>query len=273
MSQRGTPKRSTLSRLTDGHRILMQMESRNILGVRVDATSYEDATRRIVEWACAGESRYVCCASVNNIMEAHDSTEFREVTNRADMVTPDGMPLVWVLKMLRVRGASRVYGPDLTLAVLGAAAELGLPVGFYGGSPAVLDELVRRVTARFAGLRVVYAESPPFRAPTAEEDKRTTRGIVESGARILFVGLNTPKQDWWMSAHRERVGAVMLGVGAAFDFLAGSKAQAPKWMQRSGLEWSFRLATEPRRLWRRYLKHNPRFAWLAFAELMRARFT
>jgi N-acetylglucosaminyldiphosphoundecaprenol N-acetyl-beta-D-mannosaminyltransferase len=249
------------------------ISSRDILGVRVDATTYEDAARRIVEWARAGESRYVCCASVNNIMEAHDSAEFREVTNRADLVTPDGMPLVWVLRMLGVRGATRVYGPDLTPMVLAAAADAGIPVAFYGGSAPVLGELVRRVKARFPGLEVAYAESPPFRPATAEEDERTTRGIAESGARIVFIGLNTPKQDWWMSAHRGRVAGVMLGVGAAFDFLAGSKPQAPRWMQRSGLEWTFRLATEPRRLWRRYLKHNPRFAWLAFAELLRARFT
>jgi N-acetylglucosaminyldiphosphoundecaprenol N-acetyl-beta-D-mannosaminyltransferase len=206
-------------------------------------------------------------------MEAHDSPEFRDVMNGADLVTSDGMPLVWLLRLLGVREATRVYGPDLTPAVLEAAADAGIPVGFYGGSPAVLAELVRRVTGRYRGLTVAYAESPPFRPATAEEDARTTRAISDSGARILFVGLNTPKQDRWMQAHRGRVPAVMLGVGAAFDFLAGSKPQAPRWMQRSGLEWTFRLATEPRRLWRRYLRHNPRFAVLAFTELLRSRFT
>jgi N-acetylglucosaminyldiphosphoundecaprenol N-acetyl-beta-D-mannosaminyltransferase len=183
------------------------------------------------------------------------------------------MPLVWLLRLLGVSEATRVYGPDLTRAVLEAAADAGIPVGFYGGSPAVLAELVRRVSGRYHGLKVAYAESPPFRPATREEDERTTRAIADSGARILFIGLNTPKQDRWMHAHRGRVPAVMLGVGAAFDFLAGSKPQAPRWMQRSGLEWTFRLATEPRRLWRRYLRHNPRFAVLAFTELLRTRFT
>lgn len=247
--------------------------SRHILGVRVDATTYRDATRQILEWARAGESAYVCCASVNNIMEAHDSPEFGDVMNGADLVTSDGMPLVWLLRLLGVREATRVYGPDLTPAVLAAAADSRVPVGFYGGSPAVLAELVRRVTARFPALNIAYAESPPFRPATREEDERTTQAIADSGARIVFIGLNTPKQDRWMHAHRGRVPAVMLGVGAAFDFLAGSKPQAPRWMQRSGLEWIFRLATEPRRLWRRYLRHNPRFALLAFSELLRTRFT
>jgi N-acetylglucosaminyldiphosphoundecaprenol N-acetyl-beta-D-mannosaminyltransferase len=248
-------------------------ESRHILGVRVDATTYKEATRRILEWARDGRSGYVCCASVNNIMEAHDSPEFRDVMNGANLVTSDGMPLVWLLRLLGVSEATRVYGPDLTPAVLEAAADAQIPVGFYGGSPAVLAELVRRVSGRYHGLRVAYAESPPFRPATPEEDASTTRAIADSGARILFIGLNTPKQDRWMNAHRGRVPAVMLGVGAAFDFLAGSKPQAPRWMQRSGLEWTFRLATEPRRLWRRYLRHNPRFAVLAFTELMRTRFT
>lgn len=245
--------------------------SRDIVGVRVDATTYAAATRQILEWARAARPAYVCCASVNNIMEAHDSAEFREVMNRADLVTPDGMPLVWLLRMLGVRGATRVYGPDLTPAVLAGAAEARVPVGFYGGSPQVLRTLVERAEARFAGLEVVFAESPPYRAPTREEDEATTRAIADSGARILFVGLNTPKQDRWMSEHRGRVAGVMLGVGAAFDFLAGAKPQAPRWMRGSGLEWMFRLATEPRRLWKRYLRHNPRFAVLACAQVVRAR--
>jgi N-acetylglucosaminyldiphosphoundecaprenol N-acetyl-beta-D-mannosaminyltransferase len=248
-------------------------ESRHILGVRVDATTYRDATRQILDWARSARSSYVCCACVNSIMEAHDSPEFRDVMNGADLVTSDGMPLVWTLRWLGVRDATRVYGPDLTPAVLAAAAEAGVAVGFYGGSAAVLEELVRRVTARFTGLKVVFAESPPFRPATPEEDERTVQAIADSGARIVFIGLNTPKQDRWMHAHRGRVPAVMLGVGAAFDFLAGSKPQAPRWMQRSGLEWTFRLATEPRRLWRRYLRHNPRFAVLAFAQLLRTRST
>jgi len=161
--------------------------------------------------------------------------------------------------LLGVRGATRVYGPDLTPIVLGAAEQAGVPVGFYGASPHVLAKLLAVVRRRFPRLQAPYAYAPPFRPVTPEEDEAIVRAIHDSGARILFVGLSTPKQEYWMAAHRGRVPAVMLGVGAAFDFLAGVKPQASRWMQGAGLEWLFRLITEPRRLWRRYLRHNPRF--------------
>lgn len=244
---------------------------RRILGVRVDATSYEDATRQVLAWARAGDSRYVCCATVNNVMEARDHPEYAEVMERADLVTADGMPLVWALRALGVRHATRVYGPDLMGYVLEAAEREGVAVGFYGGSGAVLARLQQEIQRRFPKINVAYAEAPPFRNLTPDEDEQTVRLIGESDARVLFVGLGSPKQDRWMHAHRERIPAVMLGVGAAFDFWAGAKSQAPRWMQQSGLEWLFRLATEPLRLWRRYLKQNPRFAWLALTEILRSR--
>jgi N-acetylglucosaminyldiphosphoundecaprenol N-acetyl-beta-D-mannosaminyltransferase len=238
---------------------------RSILGVRIDATSYAEATERILAWAGRGESRYVCLGAVNNIMEARRSAEYREVMDRADLVTSDGMPLVWMLRLLGSRSASRVYGPELMPLVLDAAADAGIPVGFYGGTADVLARLKKR----FPRVRVAFAESPPFRELTAEEDRRTVEAIRNSGARIVFVGLGSPKQDRWMHAHKDRVQAVMLGVGAAFDFLAGAKLQAPRWMRASGLEWTFRLATEPRRLWRRYLTQNPKFVVIALAQLIR----
>jgi N-acetylglucosaminyldiphosphoundecaprenol N-acetyl-beta-D-mannosaminyltransferase len=179
--------------------------------------------------------------------------------NEADLVTPDGMPVVWALKSLGRPDATRVYGPDLTPILLERAARAGIPVGFYGAAPEVLKLLVERVHKAYPALKIAYAFSPPFRSLTAAEDLEVTAAINASGARILFLGLNTPKQDFWMAAHKDKVRAVMVGVGAAFDFLAGSKPQAPRWMMKIGLEWLFRLATEPRRLWKRYLKHNPRF--------------
>jgi len=240
--------------------------SRNILGVRIDATTYTDATRQILDWARAGESRYVCCSAVNNIIEARDSREYAEVMDQADLVTSDGMPLVWTLRALGVPQATRVYGPDLTPLVIEAAGREGIPIAFYGGTPQVLSRLTKR-------FECAYSEAPPFRPPTPEEDARTTQSILDSGARIVFVGLGSPKQDRWMHAHRGKIPAVMLGVGAAFDFLAGAKPQAPRWMQNSGLEWIFRLSTEPRRLWSRYLKQNPRFAVLALTQILRTRLT
>jgi N-acetylglucosaminyldiphosphoundecaprenol N-acetyl-beta-D-mannosaminyltransferase len=245
----------------------------NILGVRVDATTYAEATQRVLTWAGRGESRYVCCAAVNNIMEARRSPDYQAVMDQADLVTSDGMPLVWMLRWLGARHATRVYGPELMSGLLEAAGDAGVPVGFYGGTPPLLARLAARNRLRFPRLRMVYAEAPPFREPTLEEDRRTIQSIQDAGVRILFVGLGSPKQDRWMHAHKNRVQAVMLGVGAAFDFLAGAKPQAPRWMQSSGLEWAFRLVSEPRRLWRRYLLQNPKFAALAVAQLLKSRTT
>jgi N-acetylglucosaminyldiphosphoundecaprenol N-acetyl-beta-D-mannosaminyltransferase len=223
-------------------------------------------------WAGA-DSRFLCFVCVNSLVLAHDSPDFRRAINEADLVVPDGMGVVWALRLLGCRQAQRVYGPDTTLAVLDAAARERIPVGFYGGAPATLARLVDVVRARFAGIEIAYACSPPFRPLTPQEDEQVVEAINASGARILFVGLGTPKQELWMAAHRGRVRAVMLGVGAAFDFIAGTKPQAPRWMMRIGLEWFFRLCTEPRRLWRRYLINNPRFLVLLAGELLRARRT
>jgi N-acetylglucosaminyldiphosphoundecaprenol N-acetyl-beta-D-mannosaminyltransferase len=178
------------------------------------------------------------------------------------------MPLVWGLRALGYSDASRVYGPDLTPVVLRMAENRDIPVGFYGASQAVLDRLREVLNHQFPALRIAYMWSPPFRPLTPEEDAEAVAAINNSGARILFIGLNTPKQDFWMAQHRGRVHAVMLGVGAAFDFIAGTKAQAPRWMMKIVMEWFFRLVTEPRRLWKRYLKHNPRFVLLFAGQLL-----
>lgn len=234
----------------------------------VSQTSYAHASSTIREWAEEHASKYVCIATVNNVMEAYDSPEFQRVMNQADLVTPDGMPLVWALRLLGHKKASRVYGPDLTPILLKTAAESGLPVGFYGGAPEVLKRLLEVVAERFPKLDVAYSFSPPFRPLTPQEDEKVVAAINASGVRILFIGLNTPKQDYWMATHKNRVQAVMVGVGAAFDFLAGTKPQAPRWMMPLGLEWLFRLCTEPRRLWKRYLKHNPRYVVLLALQLL-----
>jgi N-acetylglucosaminyldiphosphoundecaprenol N-acetyl-beta-D-mannosaminyltransferase len=239
--------------------------------MRVDATSYAHAAQEVLRWARKGESRYVCVATVNNVIEAYDDPEFGAIMDAADLVTPDGMPLVWGLRLLGVGAATRVYGPDLTPVVCQLAAEQGVPVGFYGGTEDVLEGLVAKLGQRFPGLKVTYRASPPFRPPTAEELRRTIEDLHRSGARILFVGLGTPKQERWMAAHKQQVRAVTLGVGAAFDFLAGRKRQAPRLVQRLGLEWLYRLVHEPRRLWRRYLYRNPRFVVLFIAQLLRER--
>lgn len=239
--------------------------------MRVDATSYEDATERIIEWAHAGEARYVCVASVHMVMEAHGDPGFRTIVEAADLVTPDGVPLVWGLRLLGVPAATRVYGPTLTPLVCERAAREGVPVGFYGGTPEVLRDLTRALRGRFPGLRIAYEWSPPFRPLSEEEERRVAEAIDAAGPRILFVGIGCPKQERWMARHKGRIRSVMLGVGAAFDFVAGHKRQAPPAVQRLGMEWAFRLATEPRRLWRRYLRQNPRFIPLFAAQLLEQR--
>ena len=234
----------------------------------VNVTSYAAAAKMVVDWSGNSESRYVCIANVHVLMEAYDSPDFRSVLNHADLVTPDGVPLVWLMRLKGQRAQQRVYGPTLMLRVLEAAVQNGVPVGFYGGTPDVLRSLVKRMQERFDGLNAAFAVSPPFAEMSNQEDADLVEQINRSGIRILFVGLGCPKQEIWMARHRGKVNAVMLGVGAAFDFHAGVKPQAPPWMQGIGLEWLFRLSTEPRRLWKRYLYHNPRFVALAIADLL-----
>jgi N-acetylglucosaminyldiphosphoundecaprenol N-acetyl-beta-D-mannosaminyltransferase len=240
----------------------VSLASRHVLDMRVDATSYDDVSQRVVGWAQEGKSSYVCVANVHMTMETFDSAAFRCVVNEADLVTPDGRPLVWALKALGLRGASQVRGADLFLHVAERAAREGVPIGLYGGTRESLADLVRFLHSRFPGIEVACSIAPPFRPLTVEEDEAVRREIRASGARILFVGIGCPRQEKWMATHKGAVPAVMLGVGAAFDFLTGRKLQAPRWMQAAGLEWVFRFAMDPRRLWRRYAKNNPRFIGL-----------
>jgi N-acetylglucosaminyldiphosphoundecaprenol N-acetyl-beta-D-mannosaminyltransferase len=184
------------------------------------------------------------------------------------MVVPDGMPLLWALRLLGRPDAHRVRGPDLMLDVCRLAAARGIPVGLYGGRPecsAPLEAFLRR---SFPGIRIACHINPPFRPLTEAELRRDAESINESGAQVLFVGIGCPKQERWMSVQRGVIAAPMIGVGAAFDFYGGRTRPAPAWMQRSGLEWLFRLASEPRRLWKRYLKHNPRYVLLAARQIL-----
>jgi N-acetylglucosaminyldiphosphoundecaprenol N-acetyl-beta-D-mannosaminyltransferase len=244
------------------------MDRRTIIAVTINLTSYQESTDKIIQWAKEDPGHNVCAANVHMVMEAYDHKEFREVVKTSDMVTPDGVPLVWMLRLKGVRGQARVYGPTLMLHVLEMAARDQIPVGFYGGKPDVLDMLVIQMKSKYPNLNIAYSYSPPFKTLTNEEDDEVCLQIGNHGVRILFVGLGCPKQEIWMAGHKGKIPAVMLGVGAAFDFLAGNRPQAPTWMQVIGLEWLFRLLHEPRRLARRYLYNNPRFIVLALADLL-----
>ena len=239
-----------------------------ILGMRVDPTSYGQAVSQILDWAHAAGSRTVCVANVHMVMEGYDYPDFRNVVNSADLVVPDGMPLVWTLRQQGFTGQERVYGPELSLRLLAAAEKKGIPIGFFGSTPKTLDLLVKNVHQQFPGVQIAYSFSPPFRPISPEEDELIVKEINSSGARILFVGLGCPKQEKWMAVHAGSVDAVMVGVGAAFDLIAGTKQKAPGWVQSIGMEWLFRLGQEPGRLWRRYIYHNPRFMALVMIPLL-----
>jgi N-acetylglucosaminyldiphosphoundecaprenol N-acetyl-beta-D-mannosaminyltransferase len=247
------------------------VRSTRILGVRVDATSYTQAIELVRTWTELGESRIVCTANVHMLMTAYDDAAFRGVMRDADLVTPDGMPLVWTLRRIGYAQQERVYGPTLTCKLLSFSEEAGIPVGFLGSTPAVIENLQVRVKQAYPQIKLDYAYSPPFRVLDSVEDAAIVEAVNRSGVRILFVGLGCPKQELWMHAHRGKVNAVMLGVGAAFDYLAGVKPQAPLWVQRIGMEWFYRLVTEPKRLWKRYMVYNPRFAVAVTWELLTRR--
>jgi N-acetylglucosaminyldiphosphoundecaprenol N-acetyl-beta-D-mannosaminyltransferase len=232
----------------------------NILGVGVSAISMTQALTVIDEWIATTHHQYVCVTGVHGVMESQDDAGLRDIHNRAGLVTPDGMPLVWISRLLGHAGVERVYGPDLMIACCSQSVARGYRHYFYGGAPGVADLLARRLQERFPGLIVTGTWSPPFGDPTPAEERATIERINIAKPDIVWVGLSTPRQERWMARHVGRVQApVLIGVGAAFDFHAGLKRQAPRWMQGSGLEWLLRLATEPRRLWRRYLSNNPRF--------------
>jgi N-acetylglucosaminyldiphosphoundecaprenol N-acetyl-beta-D-mannosaminyltransferase len=241
----------------------------NILGVEVSAINMEMALHTIEERISQREPHYVCVTSVHGVIESQRDETLRRIHNTAGLVTPDGMPLVWTCRLMGFRHVDRVYGPDLMLALCERSAKQGYRHFFYGGAPGVANKLAFRLQCRFPGLKVVGIYSPPFRPLTAEEDEDVVKRINAVAPDICWVGISTPKQERWIQAHVGDLSAsALIGVGAAFDFHAGVKKQAPRWMQRSGTEWLFRLMMEPRRLWRRYLTSNPRFLWLIFRQML-----
>lgn len=234
----------------------------DVLGVAVSAVSLSSAVEEIGRWVQQGEQHYVCVTGVHGVMESQRDPELLRIHNESGLTTPDGMPMVWAGHRAGAHWMTRVYGPDLMLALCEQAVREGWRSYFYGGKPGIPELLQQRLEARFPGLDVAGCYSPPFRPLSAEEDDAIVERINAAKPDLVWVGLSTPKQERWMAAHVGRLEApVLLGVGAAFDIHAGVLPQAPPWMQRRGLEWVYRLIREPRRLWRRYLRNNPAFAW------------
>jgi N-acetylglucosaminyldiphosphoundecaprenol N-acetyl-beta-D-mannosaminyltransferase len=240
----------------------------SVLGIKISLVNMSLALTQLDEWVLKRSSNYVCVTPAHAVMECYKHPELRHIFNASQMTTPDGMAIVWLLRLKGHRQVERVYGPDLMLELCHAGLNKGYRHFFYGGAPGVVEELSSKLKLRFPGLQVAGTLTPPFRPMTVEEDYLGIEKINASNPDILWIGLSSPKQEIWMHDHLDKISApVMLGVGAAFDFLSGTKPQAPYWLQRSGLEWLFRLLCEPRRLWPRYRQY-PLFVLLVLGEYL-----
>jgi N-acetylglucosaminyldiphosphoundecaprenol N-acetyl-beta-D-mannosaminyltransferase len=234
----------------------------DVLGVQISGVDLPRAVAEIESWIDSGTKSYVCVSGAHGVLESSNDADLTRIHNEAGLTVPDGMPMVWAGRSVGISEIGHVRGADLTLAVLERAQEMGWSSYFYGGQAGVPELLTERLREKFPDLQVAGTHSPPFRPLTPEEDDEVVRAINESGADLVWIGLSTPAQERWMAAHRDRLdAAALLGIGAAFDFHAGRMKQAPLFLQNSGLEWAYRLAKEPRRLWRRYLLGHSRFAY------------
>jgi N-acetylglucosaminyldiphosphoundecaprenol N-acetyl-beta-D-mannosaminyltransferase len=242
-----------------------------VLGVPIDVLTADGAAAQIVAWARESRSRVVCLCNVHAVVSAASDSTLRQALQQADLAAPDGAPVAWMMRRLGAPAQRRVAGPDLMADTLALAATTGVAVYLYGGTAETLARLQPALMRRWPTLRLAGSRSPPFRPLTAAELEADFADIRASGAGIVWVGLGCPKQERWMAAHREQLPLVLVGVGAAFDFLGGRLARAPLWMRRCGLEWLFRLLQEPRRLAGRYLVTNTRFVLGAACQLLRGR--
>jgi N-acetylglucosaminyldiphosphoundecaprenol N-acetyl-beta-D-mannosaminyltransferase len=240
----------------------------NILGVGVVPTTLDDAVETLETWRAQGRREYICCVSVHGVVTAQRDAAVKHALNRSGLSTSDGMPMVWWSRRAGFAQAGRVCGPDLMDALCARSASHGHSHYFYGGSEQVLERLVTRLRALHPGMRIAGAFSPPYRALSDAETAAHIAAINQSGADFVWIGLGMPKQEKWMAAHAGEIDGIVLGVGAAFDFHAGTLARAPLWMQRRGLEWAFRLASEPRRLARRYIIDNSIFVLRALQQFV-----
>tara|TARA_B110000037_G_C17076382_1_gene488037 strand:+ start:724 stop:1557 length:834 start_codon:yes stop_codon:yes gene_type:complete len=239
-----------------------------ILGVPIANLDYKGTVDKIVEWGENRENRYVCVSNVHSLTSSMWTPDLRDSLMHGDLNTADGVPLVWMQRMLGVSKASRVYGPTLMLHLLERCCRDGLKVAFYGGHSDRLPLLLENMKKRFPGLDIAEVISPPFRELTPSEDLEYTQRLSNSGAHVVLVGIGCPKQENWMRSHTHRIKGVLIGVGAAFDFHAGVVPQAPPRLQKVGLEWAYRLYCEPRRLFKWYITTNPVFVVMAALQIV-----
>ncbi|MGF1523896.1 MAG: WecB/TagA/CpsF family glycosyltransferase [Leptolyngbyaceae cyanobacterium] len=241
----------------------MSFPTINLTGTPVTTLPLEEQVQAVLDWAERFSSRVVCLANVHMLMESRWDTTFRQVLEDADLVTPDGMPLVWMIKAMGIKKQDRVAGMDFFLRACQRAADQGVQIYLLGSTQDVLSRMQQRLKTDFPSLSLAGVESPPFRPLTPAEDRDLIQRINQSGAGLTFVSLGCPKQERWMAEHKDKVRSVMVGIGAVFEVYAGTRKHAPKWIRDLGLEWLYRLVQEPRRLWKRYWKTIPPFILLA----------
>ncbi|MBW4553041.1 MAG: WecB/TagA/CpsF family glycosyltransferase [Aphanocapsa sp. GSE-SYN-MK-11-07L] len=249
-------------------RIQRFLRTELVLGFPISALPFRQVVDLLLGWAKEGEGKMVCIANTHMLVEAHRNNEFADVLQQGSLLTPDGMPLVWMLRSMGVLHPERVAGPDLFVALCQRASAEGLSLFFLGSEQAILDRMHQRLEHEFPDLKIAGMLPLPFRPLTSAEDESVVNTLNSSGAGIVFVSLGCPKQEKWMAKHKEQVKLVMIGVGAAFPIYAGLQQRAPGWIQKNGFEWLFRLVQEPRRLWIRYGTTIPVFAWLALKQLL-----
>jgi N-acetylglucosaminyldiphosphoundecaprenol N-acetyl-beta-D-mannosaminyltransferase len=247
------------------------MDSRNVIGFSVTSLRYEDQISVMTKWAKNNLSKVVCIANVHMLVEAYQNPQFGRVLRNADLVTPDGMPLVWMLKLMGAFQQDRVAGVDVLNGLCKHALENEISIFFLGSQSSILSKIKVRLDREFPGLKIAGMYPLPFRPLTLEEDESLVDSLNQSGAGLVFVSLGCPKQETWMSKHKGKVAAVMVGLGGAFPVYAGIHKRAPSLVRQSGLEWLYRLIQEPRRLWKRYATTIPIFLWLATRQLLSRR--
>jgi N-acetylglucosaminyldiphosphoundecaprenol N-acetyl-beta-D-mannosaminyltransferase len=247
--------------------------TKNIISVPITTLGFASFISLIGEWAQQRKSKYVCVANVHMLIEAYQQPEFYNILQNADLVTPDGMPLVWMLKIFGVRKPSRIAGMDILLALCQHSAENEISLFFVGSTDKVLHKIRSRIEVEFPNVTIAGMESPPFKSRIESKNHSLADRINKSEANIIFVALGCPKQEQWMAMHKGDIKGVMIGLGAAFEVFAGEKEWAPVWIRKAGLEWLFRLIQEPRRLWKRYLYTNSFFIYLIIKQFLLHKFS
>lgn len=241
---------------------------KQIIGLPVTALPFNNQIALTLRWAQSSVSKVVCIANVHMLVEAYRDPEFASVLQNADLVTPDGMPLVWMLRLMGASKQNRVAGLDVLLALCEQASKQNISIFFLGSQTHILEKMRAKLERDFPNLQIAGMESLPFRPLSEDEDRAVVQRLNESGCGFVFVSLGCPKQEVWMSKHKDQVQAVMLGLGGAFPVYAGIHKRAPQLLRSIGFEWLYRLVQEPRRLWNRYRSTIPIFIWLAIRQLL-----